>query len=167
MSQPTVAELIALAGSLRTELAELRAENHRLQARVDELEAQVRSNSRNSSKPPSADGLGKPAPKSLRTRSGRKPGGQPGREGRTLRQVENPDAVVVCEPARCRCCGRDARAGLRVGVERRQVFDLPPVAVRVTEYQIMTRRCPCGADTTATAPERVTAPRGVRIASSR
>src|SRR3954452_15779127 len=59
----------------------------------------------NSSQPPSADGPDKPAPKSLRARSGRKPGGQPGREGRTLRQVAVPDEVVVHEPGACAGCG--------------------------------------------------------------
>jgi transposase len=143
---------------VKEELATLRAENQALRARVAELEAQVGANSRNSSKPPSTDGLGKPAPKSLRKRSGREPGGQPGHPGRTLLQIENPDTVVRHEPRCCRRCGRDARTGQEIGVERRQVFDLPPVAVHVTEHQIVTRRCPCGADTTAAAPERVAAP---------
>jgi len=158
MSEPTIAELITLVATLQEELAILRAENQRLQARVAELEAQVAANSRNSSKPPSSDGLGKPAPKSLRKGSGRKPGGQPGHPGRTLLQVENPDSVIRHEPARCSCCGRDARAGIEIGVERRQVFDLPPVTVHVTEHQLVTRRCPCGTDTTATAPDQVAAP---------
>ena len=82
METPTYAELLALVGVMHDELVTLRA-------RVEELEAQLRQNSRNSSKPPSSDGLAKPAPKSLRTRSGRKPGGQPGHEGRTLRQRDD------------------------------------------------------------------------------
>lgn len=55
-----------------------------LTARIEELEARVGRNSQNSSQPPSSDGLAKPAPKSLRKTTGRKPGGQPGREGRAL-----------------------------------------------------------------------------------
>lgn len=106
--------------SLQAEVVTLRAENARLQARVAELEAQLRANSRNSSRPPSSEGLVKPAPRSQRRRSGRKPGGQPGHDGRTLRQVENPDEVRRHEPARCRGCGRDCRAGAEVGVERRR-----------------------------------------------
>jgi transposase len=158
MEEPSVAELIATVIALQAEVEKLRAENTALRGRVAELEAQVRANSRNSSKPPSSDGLGKPTPKSLRTRSGRKPGGQPGHDGRTLRQRDDPDDVVRHEPATCRGCGMDSRAGMQISVERRQVFDLPPVAVHVTEHQLVTRRCPCGTDTTATAPERVTAP---------
>jgi transposase len=45
-----------------------------LAGRVAELEARLGKNSRNSSKPPGSDGLGKPAPKSLRKPSGRRPG---------------------------------------------------------------------------------------------
>src|SRR3954469_26066029 len=72
-----------------------------------ELERRLAAFSRNSSKPPPSDGLDKSAPKSLRGRSGRKPGGQPGREGRTLRQVAVPDEVVVQElDPFCGCSGR-------------------------------------------------------------
>jgi transposase len=151
VEKPTYDELLVMVGVMQEELVKLRA-------RVEELEAQLRMNSRNSSKPPSSDGLAKPAPKSLRTKSGRKPGGQPGHDGRTLRQREDPDVVVRHEPSRCEGCGRDCRTGMEIGVERRQVFDLPPVAVHVTEHQLVTRRCPCGTDTTATAPDRVTSP---------
>jgi transposase len=169
MPESTIAELVALVGALRTELAsvrdsyeqrisELEADNARLLGRVAELEAQLRSTSRNSSKPPSSDGLGKPSPKSLRGRSGRKPGGQPGRSGTTLRQVADPDEVVVHEPGWCDGCGRDARTGTQVRTERRQVFDLPPTAVTVTEHQLVTRRCRCGVESTGQAPDRVAAP---------
>src|SRR5665648_837553 len=80
MSAPTyseLAELVSVLGqqlsTLKEEVTALREENRALKARVGELEAQVRTNSRNSSKPPSSGGLGKPAPKSLRKASGRPP----------------------------------------------------------------------------------------------
>src|SRR3954465_13390692 len=90
---------------LEARIAEQDARIAEQDAEIAELKRQLAASSRNSSQPPSADGLGKPAPKSLRSRSGRKPGGQPGREGRTLRQVAVPDEVVVHEPAACAGCG--------------------------------------------------------------
>lgn len=148
---PSLAQLLALVG-------ELRAENAKLVARVAELEARLGQNSTNSSKPPSSDGLGKPAPKSGRKRSGREPGGQPGHQGRTLERVEAPDEVRRHEPGGCAGCGRDLREAPCTGVERRQVFDLPPVAVRVVEHQLVQRRCGCGTTTRAPAPFGVDAP---------
>lgn len=161
MSSPSNAELVALVEDLQKEMAVLRA-------RVAELEAQLKSNSRNSGKPPSSDGLGKPTPKSLRKKSGRRPGGQPGHPGGTLRQVAHPEAVVVHEPAgACAGCGAEASAGRQVGTERRQVFDLPPGQVQVTEHQLVTRRCECGTSASGSAPARVTAPvqYGPRVAA--
>src|SRR5262249_59347342 len=93
----------ARVGSLRDELAGSRLELERALGRVAELEARLRQTPRNSSKPPSSEGLGKPAPRSLRRKSGRKPGGQEGHEGKTLARVAKPDRQVRHEP---RCCGR-------------------------------------------------------------
>src|SRR5665647_79009 len=117
--------------TLKEEVTALREENRALKARVGELEAQVRTNSRNSSKPPSSDGLGKPAPKSLRKASGRRPGGQVGHEGTTLHQVANPDVVVRHEPPECGGCGADLAGAPVVGTQRAQVFDIPPIKVHV------------------------------------
>lgn len=127
-------------------------------ARIAELERQVAATSRNSSKPPSSDGLGKPNPKSLRGKSGRKPGGQAGHGGQTLAQVADPDEVLRHEPVRCRGCGAGLARAPEVGVARRQVFDLPPITIRVTEHELASRRCGCGVTTTADAPAGVNAP---------
>jgi transposase len=143
---------------LREETATLRAENAVLKARVAELEAQVGTSSRNSSKPPSADGPAKPAPKSLRKASGRRPGGQVGHDGTTLAQVAHPDEVVRHEPRACSGCGADLSGALETGTVRRQVFDIPPIALRVTEHQIVSRQCTCGAVTCGNPPEQVGAP---------
>src|SRR4051812_33430794 len=128
-------------------------------AEIAELKRRLAASSRNSSQPPSADGLGKPAPKSLRGRSGRRPGGQPGRDGRTLRQVAVPDEVVVHEPGGCTGCGSALRVDRPpVRTVRRQVFDIPTITVRVVEHRLIVRRCACGALTAAAGPAAVSAP---------
>jgi transposase len=146
------AQLQAMVSELRVMVEELRAENAELRRRLGQ-------NSRNSSKPPSSDSpFAKPAPKSLRRKSGRKPGGQPGHPGSTLALVDKPDERLRHEPGRCTGCGADLAEAPEVGRERRQVFDLPPMTVRVTEHQLVARRCACGTTTCATAPKGVTAP---------
>jgi transposase len=127
--------------------------------RIAELEARLASNSKNSSRPPSSDGLGKPAPKtpSLRGATARKPDGQPGHEGRTLSQMARPKWTKVHEPGPCGC-GRSLEGRPITGVERRQCFDLPPVLIEVTEHQLVERECSCGARTRASAPAGVDAP---------
>jgi len=140
-------------------VSELRAVMEALQAEVADLKRQVGQNSRNSSKPPSSDSpFTKPAPKSLRRKGGRKPGGQPGHPGSTLALVDNPNERKRHEPGPCVGCGASLADALEVGMERRQVFDLPPITVRVTEHQLIARRCRCGTTTCGVAPEGVTAP---------
>ena len=89
-----IAEQDAEIGLLRENLAGL-------QSQVADLAARVKANSRNSSKPPSSDGLAKPSPKSLRGRSGRKPGRPEGQPGATMELSENPDEKVRHRPAKC------------------------------------------------------------------
>jgi hypothetical protein len=111
--------------SLRAELAQTRAELDRALERIAELEARLRQTPRNSSKPPSSEGLVNPAPRSLRKKSGRRAGGQDGHKGTTLRQVARPDREVRHEPGCCGCCGAGLAGRPVTGVERRQVLDLP------------------------------------------
>src|SRR5213080_4695064 len=140
-------------------IAQLQARIAEQDAEIAELKRQLAASSRNSSKPPSSDGLDKPAPKSLRGQSGRKPGGQPGRQGRTLRQVAVPDEVVVHEPGTCAGCRAKLGADDRPArVIRRQVFDIPTIAVRVVEHRLVSRRCACGVVTAAAGPAGVSAP---------
>ncbi len=77
-------------------------------ARLSALEEQATKNSKNSSKPPSSDGLSKPPlkpmPQSLRKKTGKKPGGQTGQAGKTLLPVEQPDHIVLHRPAACPDC---------------------------------------------------------------
>lgn len=143
---------------LATENAQLRAGLVQALARIAELEARLGMTSKNSGKPPSSDGLAKPAPKSLRKKSGRGPGRPEGQPGVTLRQVEVPDHQVRHDPPVCCGCGAGLGQAPVVGVERRQVFDLPPVRIEVTEHQLVSRACACGAVTKAEAPVGVAAP---------
>jgi transposase len=143
----------------RDELIEaLQGELARMRVRVAELEARLGQTSRNSSKPPSSDGLAKPASKSLRKRKARKPGGQDGHPGSTLASVAVPNEVIAHEPSCCRRCGHDLAGAPEVSREHRQVFDIPPIKVRVIEHQLIKRRCGCGTATSADAPAGVTAP---------
>lgn len=144
---------------LAAENAQLKAVLAQALARIGELEARLGMTSKNSSKPPSSDGLAKPAPKSLRGKSGRGPGRPPGQDGRTLRQAEVPDHEIRHEPLACAGCGGGGLHNAPIaGVERRQVFDLPPVRIEVTEHQLISRTCQCGTVTKGVAPGGVNAP---------
>lgn len=129
-----------------------------LAGRVAELEARLGKNSRNSSKPPSSDGLAKPPPRSLRRASGRMPGKQQGGQGFRLEPRPDPDEIRTHSPTDCRCCGADLSDAPVVGTEQRQVFDLPPVELLAIEYRAERRACPCGAVTSAAFPPEATAP---------
>ena len=138
----------------------LQAQVQDLLARVSTLEAQIAKNSRNSSKPPSSDGYGKPQPKSLRPPTDRKPGGQKGHPGQTLSPVEPPDRIVVHDPERC-LCGYSGpfEAEADLPVPARQVLDLPPQKLLATEHRCPVRRCPrCRKTVQAPFPAEATVP---------
>lgn len=132
-----------------------------LTARLNELEDRLAKNSRNSSKPPSSDGIAKPKPRSLRGKSGKKPGGQKGHPGTTLSLAENPEHVVVHRPEMCEGCGGllSEETSEVSGYERRQVVDLPALlALEVTEHRAQRDRClGCGTITTAPFPVEASA----------
>lgn len=111
--------------------------------RVRELENNQKKNSGNSSKPPSTD-IGKVMrTKSLRGASGKKPGGQPGHTGHTLESVSTPDLVEMYRVEKCSSCGKDISRLAASGYEARQVFDLPPMRLWVTEHRSEIKSCPC------------------------
>lgn len=115
----------------------------KLQHRVEELDGQLKKSSRNSSKPPSSDGLGK-KPAQPRRRGERPSGGQPGHPGQTRRMVEHPDTVVDVRPSGCCSCGRELEGQPSRVKERRQQWDIPPARIQVTEFRQHEVECTCG-----------------------
>jgi transposase len=108
--------------------------------RIEELERRAGKNSRNSSKPPSSDGLKhtlKP-----RAKKGKAPGGQAGHHGHALLQVERPDEVVTHRPERCEACQHELAAVAGEIRERRQIYELPDLRLRVIEHQVQAIGCP-------------------------
>ena len=158
-----VQQLLAENRGLRQRIAEQ-------QERIAELERRLGLNSSNSGKPPSSDGLNKePARvRSLREPSGKKPGGQKGHSGETLRRAENPDIVVDHYPGACRSCNQVLTADSAIAHQARQVFDVPEPKIVVTEHRAHGCACPnCYTVTWASFPHLVTAPvqYGARICS--
>lgn len=148
-----IRELWPLRGLVRQLLEQVAT----LSARVAELEGRLAKNSRNSSKPPSSDGLNRPKPKSQR-QAGQKPnGGQKGHAGHTLKKVTEPDHMETHRPPeRCDVCGSSLTNA--AVVETRQVFDIPPLHHKVTEHQVFAAMCSCGKVHRGEFPAGVSAP---------
>lgn len=128
----------------------------KLEEEVKQLRGRLKLSSRNSSKPPSSDGLNKPAPKSLRIAGQNPTGGQKGHPGSTLNQVAQPEKIVIHGvPAQCQACQKILPSAYVV--EARQVFDLPEVKYEVTEHQAMQAVCSCGQVHTGEFPAGVNA----------
>jgi transposase len=142
------------------ELAQRDQEIIFLKARVSELEKRLGLNSSNSSKPPSSDGLRKkPSPKSLRRKGKNPSGGQKGHKGSTLNQVESPDEIVRHQLNVCPDCNCDLEELPSENTVKRQVFDIPPMDLVVTEHQAEVKSCKnCKKLVTAAFPEDITAP---------
>src|SRR5260370_22056619 len=141
------------AGWLRARVAELEAGNARLRqaaadrcqlaaaqlaardaqiealaGRVEELRRLLGKDSSTSSRPPSSDSpyTKKPKDRSLRGRSGRKPGRQPGAQSSTLKQSGSPDDTVEYGPAACGCCGHGLADVPAAWLQKRPGVQAPP-----------------------------------------
>ena len=136
---PMVQVYIRALESIQDEVFELRD-------RVKALEDRLAKNSHNSNKPPGSDGLSKiPRTKSQRGRSGKKPGGQSGHEGNTLKLHANPDQVIAHEVKTCEGCDISLAGVKAKEVERRQIIEIPEFRAQVIEHQAQIKECPhCG-----------------------
>ena len=132
--------LISIILTLQQQIQQLQEVVAAQAVEVRTLRDQVAKNSRNSGKPPSSDGLRKP--RNLRQKSGRQKGGQKDHPGHTLKMVEQPDHVKVHAVATCEHCSTDLTSIEPDGYERRQVFDIPPVRLEVTEHRAEIKMCP-------------------------
>jgi hypothetical protein len=125
---------------------------------VGRLRDSAAQNSGNSSRPPSTDRPEKPQPKSLRKKSGRASGGQPGHPGHTLQPSENPQHIQIHPLQKCGC-GEDLSKKPALDFERRQVFDLPALILECTEPRAESKQCPnCGRTCRAEFPADLKAP---------
>lgn len=148
-------ELYGLLKDLFSRISQLEAENFRLRSENLELKSRLSQDSHNSHKPPSSDGLRRRKKiKNNRISSGRRPGGQKGHKGTTLKQVSNPDKVIIRHVDVCPNCSHDLSGNPIEGLQRRQVFDIPAINIEVTQYELEVKRCSdCGKKVVAHCPE--------------
>ena len=146
-------EICQCSENVRVYFEAIHRENEQLTVENAELRTRVNQNSSNSSKPPSSSPFVKP--KSLRVKTGRKPGGQPGHKGRTLQVTETPGVVVEHKVDTCGHCGSDLSVETATVYKTRQVVDVKIVPV-VTEHCVQSKTClVCGKETTAAFPQGV------------
>ena len=122
-------------------------------AKIAELEKRLEKNSQNSSKPPSSDGF-KKRPQNNREKTNKKTGGQQGHEGLTLKRG-TPHKSHLLPVLCCAHCGDDLSGNQVTDIEARQVHDMPPIEIKITEYLAEKKRCACGQTTQAQFPEGV------------
>ncbi|HEY7123582.1 MAG TPA: IS66 family transposase [Ktedonobacterales bacterium] len=153
-----IAHLKAENAALRAEVTALRKQLALVQARQPKRNRHLRKDSQNSSKPPSTDGPTRKT-RSQRIPSERKIGGQRGHPGVTLSLVEHPDKVLRHRPDRCAACQHPLAGVAGEVIERRQVQDLPPWRMVVSEHQVEQVCCPaCQQLNRGTFPAEVSSP---------
>lgn len=145
--------------NLENEIGDLKQSIEQLKELLKEKERSLKKDSTNSGKPPSSDGLKKKTrTQSLRTQSGKNPGGQKGHKGTHLEQVENPDKVVEHKVDTCTHCHMNLSGVKATDMVKRQIFDIPAIEVHITEHQAEIKKCPsCAQNTCGVFPDNVTA----------
>lgn len=150
-----VEALTKLVDSQQKKIDDLEKENSIYKERLSKYE--VVKNSNNSSIPPSKDENRPKRNQSLREKTRRKPGGQKGRKGNTLKMVENPDIIEKHIPEYCNCCGKYIKDIPYKFKGKRQVIDIPEIRYTTTEHQIYESECSCGHITRSMYPTQANA----------
>ena len=110
-------------------------------AEIAELKERLNKNSKNSSKPPSSDGLNKPKPKSLRKKSDKKQGAQQGHKGSGFSVLQTPDEIIEHIPSKCKGCANAGKCTACGVVETRYEVDIV-VTTNTIAHQIISYSCP-------------------------
>ena len=148
-----VHELFAEVTALKSEVVKLKQVNATLQEELSIYKN--KKNSNNSHVAPSQDPHRAFKNKSLREKTERKAGGQPGHEGKTLEFLDTVDVTIKHTPNYCKCCGKDLLNTPDILCEKRQVLDLPPIKVERIEHQTYSKTCSCGQVNESEFPQEV------------
>ena len=139
------------------QIADLTAQIEALTQKIADLTEKKNKNSNNSSKPPSSDGLNKPNKKrSLREKTDKKQGGQPGHEGHHLEIIGEPDEVIELKPKQCQSCPNweNCKGNACIG-EKRYRVDIKVVQT-LERYDRIDVECPlCGKELQGEFPEDI------------
>ena len=155
----TLEEAQSIIDALWLMCRQMKHQINQLEHRVKTLEDQINKNSSNSSKPPSTDGFQKPKPKNLRGKSNKNRGGQPGHQRHILEKNLHPDKIIYHALNTCSHCNQSLQDTNPIGYETRQVFDIPPIKIEITEHRAEQKSCPCCRQTTtASFPNDVQQP---------
>ena len=150
-----VAELTATVDIMNQTITELNQT-------IKELKEQLNKNSKNSSKPPSSDGLKKPAVKnnnSLRESSGKKQGAQEGHDGANLSVMSEPNHTKDHMHSDCTGCPHRAKCLDRACIKETRHEINAVVTVDVTAHNLIeVHECPLhGGVKTGSFPEDIKA----------
>lgn len=151
-----VTELEQVVDGLKNENQQLKHENQQLKSQL--ADHQTKKDSSNSSKPPSSDFGKLKKTKSLKKGSGKKVGGQPGHKGHSMKMAEKPDFTEWHQPTYCNCCGNNLSGIEPELLGKRQVVDIPDIALTVTEHRLYQKTCRCGHVAQGAYPPGVDAP---------
>src|SRR4028119_961091 len=125
-----------------------------LQKIIEELQDKLaiatgnsRTTSQTSSKPPSTDLLQKPEKATVKPEADqkKKPGGQPGHQGKTRKGFGRVERTEISSPDICLNCGSKELSEV-INIHRQQVASLVAKPIEVVEYQTQSCKClECGA----------------------